>query len=164
MEIKKDGLFTCRLHTTQILPVEREEAFTFFEDPRNLFGITPSGLAVRICDPDRVDVSENAQFDYTIRWLGFRMRWRSRIIDYLPPEQFTDVQVIGPYRYWKHKHSLVPVEEGTLMEDEVLYCLPFFAAFLYPIIRRQLRDIFTYRAIKIEEWALGKTRFFNEMM
>jgi hypothetical protein len=41
------------------------------------------------------------------------------------------------------------------MEDEVLYCLPFYAILFAPLIRRQLRDIFLYRAFKIEEWALA---------
>jgi hypothetical protein len=30
------------------------------------------------------------------------------------------------------------------MEDEVLYCLPFYALLFAPLIRRQLRDIFIY--------------------
>jgi hypothetical protein len=136
--------------------VSPEKAFTFFEDPRNLFGITPPWLDFRMKDPTRAAVFENAEFDYTIRWLGFRMRWRSRIIDYVPPEKFTDIQVIGPYRSWKHLHRLSAVAQGTLMEDEVRYCLPFYAVYFHPLIRRQLNDIFTYRAFKIEEWAVGQ--------
>lgn len=142
-----------RLLTSQVLPVSQEKAFTFFEDPRNLFSITPPWLDFRMKDPGRAEVFENAEFDYTIRWFGFRMRWRSRIIDYHPPELFTDIQLIGPYRSWIHRHSLSGVAMGTLMEDEVQYRLPFYAAFTHPLIRRQLKDIFVYRAVMIDEWA-----------
>jgi ligand-binding SRPBCC domain-containing protein len=156
IEIRRTGLLTYRLFSVQVLPVGQAEAFTFFEDPRNLFGITPPWLDFRMKDPARAEVFENAEFDYTIRWLGFRMRWRSRIKDYVPPERFTDIQIIGPYRFWTHRHSLSAVAEGTLMEDEVLYCLPLYAAVFSPIISRQLRDIFIYRAVRIEEWTAGR--------
>ena len=156
IETRKTGLLTYRLFTTQTIPVERTTAFTFFEDPRNLFGITPPWLDFRMKDPERAEVFENAEFDYTIRWLGFRMRWRSRIVGYVPPERFTDVQIVGPYRSWTHRHSLSAAAQGTLMEDEVLYRLPLYAVFLHPLILRQLRDIFIHRAVKIEEWAFGQ--------
>lgn len=158
IETREIGLLTHRLFTTQTLPVELATAFTFFEDPRNLFGITPPWLDFKMKDPERAEVFENAEFDYTIRWLGFRMRWRSRIIGYVPPERFTDAQIIGPYRSWTHRHRLSATAQGTHMEDEVLYRLPFYAAFLHPLILRQLRAIFIYRAVKIEEWALGQAR------
>jgi len=158
IETGKTGPLTYRLFTSQILPIEQATAFTFFEDPRNLFGITPPWLDFRMKDPKRAGVFENAEFDYTIRWLGFRMRWRSRIIDYLPPKRFTDIQIIGPYRSWTHTHVLSPVSEGTLMKDEVVYRLPFYAIFLHPLIRRQLKNIFIYRAVRISEWALGREK------
>lgn len=158
IEIRRIGPLTYRLFTSQILPVERTRAFTFFEDPRNLFGITPSWLDFRMSDPERSEVFENAEFDYTIRWLCFRMRWRSRIIDYVPPERFTDIQVIGPYRSWTHRHHLTVRTNGTLMEDEVIYSFFPPAAFFHPLIRKQLRDIFIYRAVKIEEWARAQAK------
>jgi len=157
-EIKRIGPLTYRLFASQVLPVERARAFTFFEDPRNLFGITPPWLDFRMKDPDRSEVFENAEFDYTIRWLCLKMRWRSRIIDYVPPERFTDIQIIGPYRSWTHRHHLTAHVNGTLMEDEVIYRLFLPAAFFHPLIRKQLQDIFLYRAVKIEEWARAQAQ------
>ena len=69
---------------------------------------------------------------YRIRWLGSSIRWRSRIIDYVHRERFTEVQVIVPYHSWIHKHSLFAAAEGTIMEDELIYRLPFHATLLYP--------------------------------
>jgi ligand-binding SRPBCC domain-containing protein len=152
---------TFRLSASQVLPVARAKAFGFFEDPRNLFEITPDWLDFRMLDRSRAEVFEGAEFDYTIRWLSFRLFWRSRIVGYRPPESFTDVQVKGPYPYWSHLHTFHEEDGSTLMSDEVTYRLPFglFGRLLHLlIIRRQLRDIFRYRAVRIAHWAKGDFR------
>ena len=149
---------TFRLSTAQILPVARDKCFSFFEDPRNLFEITPAWLDFRMLDRSKAAVFEGAEFDYTIRWLTLRFFWRSRIVDYHPPESFTDIQVKGPYPYWSHLHTFKEKDGSTLMKDEVTYRLPFgpFGKLLHSlIIRIQLRDIFRYRAVRIAQWAEG---------
>jgi ligand-binding SRPBCC domain-containing protein len=154
MDFQRVSFLTHRLRTSQILPLPPEEAFIFFEDPRNLFGITPDWLDFRMRDADKHEVFKGAEFDYAIRWLKLTFRWRSRIVDYHPPERFTDIQIIGPYRFWRHLHTFEGVPEGTLMRDAVTYTLPRTAALLHrPIIRNQLADIFSYRSLKITEWA-----------
>ncbi len=148
-----------RLIASQVLSLPREKAFGFFEDPRNLFDITPPWLDFRMQDPRRHPVFEGAEFDYTIRWLGLRIPWRSRIEDYRPPEQFADLQVRGPYQYWRHLHRFTDDTGGTRMEDEVTYRLPFatLSALVHRcIVRRQLYHIFTYRAVRIDGWARGE--------
>ena len=150
-----------RLSASQVLPVTQAKAFSFFEDPLNLFEITPDWLDFRMLDPSKAEVFEGAQFDYTIRWLKFRLFWRSRITGYRQPESFTDVQIRGPYPYWSHLHTFHDKKGSTLMRDEVTYRLPFgpFGRLLHGlIIRRQLRKIFRYRAIRIAQWAAGDFR------
>jgi ligand-binding SRPBCC domain-containing protein len=145
-----------RLAASQVLPLPPEHVFPFFEDPRNLFEITPDWLDFRMMDPGQSAVFEGAEFGYTIRWLGIRIRWRSRITDYRPPNRFADIQLIGPYRSWHHVHTFERVPQGTLMRDEVTYELPFGAGLLHPwVIRPQLRAIFTYRARRVAEWSGG---------
>lgn len=106
------------------------------------------------------EVFEGAEYDYTIQWLpmAWRTRWRSRIVRYNPPETFTDVQIIGPYAYWEHLHTFEAIPAGTRMIDTVTYRLPFgiigkVAHAL--LVKRQLEDIFSYRALRIREWATG---------
>lgn len=149
-----------RLSASQLLPVARKRAFAFFEDPGNLFDITPGWLNFRMADAG-AEVREGAVFDYTINWCGLSLGWRSRIEDYSPPKRFTDVQAAGPYLLWEHLHLFEKAPEGTLMRDEVLYRLPFgFAGELLHafVIRGQLEDIFSYRAARIEEWARGELK------
>jgi ligand-binding SRPBCC domain-containing protein len=150
----RSGLLTYKLVTSQLLSIDRKEAFEFFEDPRNLYDITPPWLDFRLLAKDSdPGVNENAEFDYTIKFLGVKILWRSRIIDYKPPERFTDIQLKGPYKSWVHVHVLEEVPEGTLMRDEVTYTLYLPASFLHPfVIREKLMSIFRYRAVKIAEW------------
>jgi ligand-binding SRPBCC domain-containing protein len=153
---------THRLLTSQVLSLPREEVFRFFEDPRNLFDITPDWLSFVMKDRDaKTEMFEGAEFDYTIRWLGIPLPWKSRIIGYEPPVQFTDIQITGPYRSWSHLHTFEDVPEGTRMLDTVTYQLP-----LGPLgnlahtlaVKRQLDDIFRYRAMRIDAWVRGEMR------
>ncbi|MBS1126791.1 MAG: hypothetical protein H6Q93_780 [Nitrospirae bacterium] len=154
VQFRSLDLLTHQLGTSLFLPVDREKAFSFFEDPRNLFEITPDWLDFRMLDPGRSEVYEGAEFDYTIKWLGIPFRWKSRIIHYHPPVTFTDMQVAGPYRSWEHLHVFEETDGGTLMKDTVTYRLPLAAFLIHRlVIMKQLREIFLYRALRIDEWA-----------
>ena len=145
-----------RLVASQILPLAPERAFSFFEDPHNLAHITPKWLHFRLLEDGGGRTFEGVEFKYSIKWLGLRIPWRSRIVDYHPPHEFTDIQVAGPYRKWMHVHRFFPAPEGTRMEDNVGYRLPLGLAGRLAhiwIVERQLRDIWTYRAARINEWA-----------
>jgi len=150
---------THLLDASQVLDLPREQVFPFFEDPRNLFDITPDWLNFVMKDRDQMTaVFEGAEFDYTIRWSGIPLVWKSRIQGYEPPEQFTDIQVAGPYRSWSHLHTFAVLPEGTLMTDTVTYQLPFgpLGNLVHALaVRRQLEAIFRYRAKRIDEWARG---------
>lgn len=157
MEFSKINTLTYQLIATQFLPVPPETAFTFFEDPENLRGITPDWLDFRISNNQvNTQISEGSEFDYTIRWLGIKLSWRSKITEYRPPERFIDLQVVGPYLFWSHLHIFERSPLGTLMKDEVTYRLPYGVIgkiFHSLVIKKQLKDIFSYRAMRINKWA-----------
>lgn len=150
---------SCLLTTSQVLSPPRRQVFAFFEDPRNLYDITPDWLRFVMKDrSSTVAVFDGAEFDYTIRWFGLTLPWRSRIGDYRPPERFMDIQLIGPYRAWQHLHTFDDTPEGTVMRDRVVYRLPLggLGRLVHAaIIRRQLQEIFRYRARAIDAWARG---------
>jgi ligand-binding SRPBCC domain-containing protein len=155
----KTDTHTFLLSTQQIIPIPVEKAFSFFEKPENLSEITPEWLNFRFkMKGTQSKTYKGAEFDYTIRWFAIRINWHTLISEYRHPVMFTDVQVKGPYALWKHLHTFEPVPEGTLLKDFVTYRIPFgfFGNILFgTIIRKQLRDIFSYRAFRIAEWASG---------
>jgi hypothetical protein len=161
LAISPVGWGKFQLRAAQELPLPPEKVFPFFEDPRNLFRITPDWLDFRMVQGQEAsEVFEGVNFAYTIRWFGVTLRWRSRIVDYHPPDRFTDVQIAGPYRQWSHLHTFEAVPGGTRMGDEVTYRLPFSGLgrlFHQMVVRKQLEDIFRYRAREIGTWVQGQS-------
>jgi hypothetical protein len=143
------------LHRQQWVPRSLHEVFEFFERPENLPRITPPWLGFRILTPAPLTMRCGLMIDYTVRVLGMPTHWRSQIAEYDFPHGFRDVQVIGPYRLWDHRHRFRRESGGTLIEDFVVYEPPLGllgAVVDALMIRRRLAAIFEYRRRRIEEF------------
>ena len=145
-----DHVLRCTLR----LSLPRTRVFAFFADAENLARITPPELAFRIRTPLPIALREGALIDYTIGLRGIPMRWRTRITQWAPGVEFIDEQLRGPYTLWLHRHSFRDDDAGgTIVEDEVRYRLPFgwMGDLAHPLVRLQLRRIFTYRTTRVRE-------------
>ena len=135
--------------------VKSDEAATwaFFSTADNLPAITPPWLGFT-CRTPPVRIEKEALLDYTVRWMGVPIHWRTRIIDWNPPRSFVDLQIKGPYVLWHHQHTFTPAAEGTVCQDRVIYKLPMGwlgRPVHHWIVRRQLLEIFRYRRRVIGE-------------
>src|SRR5688572_12253434 len=143
---------------------DAQRCWEFFGSAANLPLITPPWLNFQIAMPTPLPaIEQDAVLDYTIRWLGVKVGWRTKIIDWSPPRQFVDFQVRGPYALWHHQHRFEPLDGGgggggggggVRCFDRVIYQLPVplvrrvvHAA----VVRRQLLEIFRYRRKVIGE-------------
>lgn len=138
-----------RLHKEQFVRRPLAEVFSFFERPENLAAITPPSMGFRIVTPPPILMKEGAVFEYSVRVMGIRMRWKSLISEYKPPFRFIDEQVKGPYTLWHHTHTFTEVHGGTLIGDEVRYAMPFGIVGRVAqrlAVSRQLEDIFSHRS------------------
>jgi ligand-binding SRPBCC domain-containing protein len=141
------------LHRRQWVPRPLEAVFDFFEHPENLALVTPPWLGLRLRTPGPLTMRAGLVIDYHVRVLGWTTRWQSLIAEYDPPYSFRDVQVIGPYRRWNHRHRFRREEGGTAMEDLVIYEPPLgqLGGLLdVLVIRRQLAAIFDFRRERID--------------
>lgn len=142
------------LKTQTVIKRPLKEVFSFFQNPENLEKITPPELSLRITSAKPVQMQKNAQIEYTLKVRGVPSAWTTLIDSYEPPYYFTDIQVKGPYRLWRHMHQFHETLEGTLMIDEVHYALPMgilgeIAHGLF--VRKDLEKIFSYRRKRIQE-------------
>lgn len=137
-----------------------EETFRVFEDPHNLARITPPWLNFRVLD-GQLEMRKGLEINYTIRWLGLPMRWRTLITSYDPPDRFVDLQARGPYLLWHHLHRFVPAPDGgTVVSDEVTYVLPMgpLGRLAHALmVKQQLLGIFRYRQEALAEMLGGAT-------
>ena len=137
-----------------IVKADEQATWAFFSDAANLPAITPPWLAFKILTPAPIRIEADSLLDYTIKWFGLPIHWRTRIIDWVPPRMFIDLQIKGPYTLWHHQHMFTPSPEGTICRDRVIYQLPL-GWLAWPaqrwVVRKQLLEIFRFRRKVIAE-------------
>jgi ligand-binding SRPBCC domain-containing protein len=150
-----------------------DRVFAFFANPLNLPRLMPAWQDARIDSLELQTPGNEASSPAAGRGsrilLSFRpvplsplrLRWLALIDDYLVDHHFCDLQVTGPFGYWRHCH-LVGAEthgdvDGTRVTDVVDYAWPMgpfsSAAFSSAIDalggRLQIRWLFHHRQRKL---------------
>jgi len=148
---------THTIETSIHLPLKIEGVFPFFCQVENLQRITPPELDFCVLTPFPIDIDLGTTVDYQLRLFRIPFRWRSKITVWEPPYRFVDEQVSGPYKSWEHTHLFYQENRGTVIEDNVIYRLPYwpFGEITYPLVRAQLKRIFQYRQKTIRKLLLG---------
>jgi len=125
-----------------------EEVFAWHQQPAAFQRLQPPWEKVEVIhkeggiqDGDRVTLKA---------YIGpFSTRWMVKHYDFIPPKQFCDLQVKGPFRYWKHIHGFRSQGDGTsYLRDTLNYALPFgLPGYLMGkrMIRRRLEKLFRFR-------------------
>jgi ligand-binding SRPBCC domain-containing protein len=137
-----------QFHAEQWLPYPVPLVFSFFANPANLPRLQPRWQKMRIEQatfappppppPDRphfpgIVAGAGSRLLLSVRPFPFsplRTPWEALIEDFEWDHGFCDVQVRGPFRSWRHCHTVAaaPSPEsgmvGTAVRDEVRYELP----------------------------------------
>lgn len=138
------------LRREQHLGCDIKTAWDFFTAPHNLARITPSTMRFKVLSDlgDR-PIYRGMIIDYKVAPLfGIGMHWRTRISQIEEGKSFTDLQIAGPYKLWRHFHEFIADDLGVIIRDRVDYELPWgilgrMAHAL--IVKRKLNHIFDYR-------------------
>ena len=133
------------------LPRPREDLFPFFADVHNLQEITPPWLHFQVLTTGPLSLGVGAKIDYRLRLRGIPIRWQSEITVWEPAVRFMDEQRRGPYRFWRHEHTFVERDAGTLMVDHVEYDTPGGSFVHRFLVRPDLEKIFAYRRQRFEQ-------------
>jgi ligand-binding SRPBCC domain-containing protein len=116
--------------------------------PDTLERLTPPGEHVRVIEKSGgIERGGRVALQFG-RW-PFRQRWVAEHRDFEEGRYFSDVQVYGPFAYWKHTHIFEPDgHSACILEDRVEYAVPFgvfgrwFGGWY---VRRKLAKLFEYR-------------------
>jgi ligand-binding SRPBCC domain-containing protein len=142
--------------TSQKLPISLEEAWEFLSSPYNLKTITPEHMGFKIKNDvkegDKMFAGQIIVYDIT-PLPAYKTEWVTEITHVENLRYFIDEQRFGPYALWHHKHELIAIDGGVLMNDTIHYKIPFgifgqIANSLF--IKKQLETIFNYREEKLE--------------
>ena len=139
------------LKTEQKIEKSQDELFRFFSDAYNLAEITPPWLHFQMLTPAPIEMKVGTLIDYRLKLRGIPIRWQSEITSWDPPHSFVDEQRRGPYRRWIHRHTFVPVADGTLVRDEVDYAILGGGLVQKLFVAPDIEKIFAYRTTKLKE-------------
>jgi ligand-binding SRPBCC domain-containing protein len=138
-----------------IIHASPERVFAFHELPDVFARLMPPWEKSRIIE-SAPNLLPGATAVVETRILGLiTKRWVARHTIYDPPRMFEDVQVEGPFAYWRHRHLISPHALGATLRDEIDYEPPlrFLGRLAAPvIIEPRLRRMFDYRHKVTREW------------
>jgi ligand-binding SRPBCC domain-containing protein len=150
----------------QHLPYPLETVFAFFADPANLPRLMPDWQQARIehadyiappppphpfLGSDSIVAGSGTKLTLTIRPIPYspvRLPWDAQIEDFRWLEGFCDVQLRGPFKYWRHSHTVRSAASGTIIHDAVEYEVPlgFLGSIANTIfLSKQLASTFRFR-------------------
>lgn len=153
-----DGALPLRMSTfvkESVIRAAPERVFAFHELPDALALLTPPWESSRVVCAARISEIGACALVET-RVLGLiPVRWVARHTIYDPPRLFEDVQERGPFRRWRHRHTVEPHTQGALLRDEIEYEPPFgvVGKLAEPfLIRPRLEKLFDYRHKVTRDW------------
>lgn len=147
-----------RFEKESVIRAAPERVFAFHELPDALARLTPPWERARVLKAARIsEVGSEAVIETQLFGL-FKSRWVARHTLYDPPRAFEDVQLSGPFRRWRHRHTVEPHAGGSTLRDSVEYEPPLgpvgrlAAPFL---IEPRLKKVFAYRHEVTRAWCEG---------
>jgi ligand-binding SRPBCC domain-containing protein len=128
-----------------------EELWDYISSPANLSKITPPEMGFEVLSQPPKEMYTGLTISYTVKpLLSIKMSWLTEITHVKHHSYFVDEQRVGPYKVWHHEHFLEQHEGFVRMKDRITYVPPFGVLGAIAnrlIIRKSLRDIFTYRKL-----------------
>ena len=124
-----------------------DEAYAWHMRPGAFQRLIPPWVRVEILNlPARIENGARAAILVKLPW--FRFRWELEHTDCVPGQEFSDIQIRGPFRFWKHRHAFEEDGLACFVEDRVEYEVPggsLGRALTDLRIRTELERAFLYR-------------------
>lgn len=134
--------FSSRIHATP------EQVFAWFEKPNALYELIPPWQKVEIIKPPE-NLHEGTEVVLKFHKGPISIEWVAVHTDYQPGLSFTDQQVRGPFKKWRHTHKTEGLQSAQcLLVDEIDWELPggeWVSSLFRPILHKKLDEVFTFR-------------------
>jgi len=124
------------------------EVYAWHALPDALEQLTPPGEHVEVLEKTG-GIERGARVVLRVGRWPLRRRWVAEHQDFEVGRYFSDIQVSGPFAYWKHIHSFEPIgTSACVLEDKVEYALPggFLGRWLAgKFVRDKIEALFAHR-------------------
>ncbi len=133
------------IHSTRV-DAPLQAVSLFHQDSSALKRLTPPPVFVQMHQMQ--PLAEGSLADFTL-WIGpIPVHWVASHHDVDPVQGFTDIQKYGPFSYWKHRHTFVPVDDGAtnvIDEIEAEYGQGWFKGLVSRLMWWSLPALFAFR-------------------
>ncbi len=104
-----------------------QQLWDFISNPSNLEFLTPDGMGGKLVSKDPYDrVIEGMKATYIMKPLSFiSVRWVAEFTEVKNNDYFVDEQIKGPFKKWRHKHTVITYNGSVFLRDELHYEMPF---------------------------------------
>lgn len=136
----KDRRFTFQSE----LPVSLEDAFDWHLRKGALDRLLPPWMNISFLFPPARPDEEDGRVGLKIKKGPFSIKWILEHRDFIPNQEFSDVQVQGPFLRYSHRHHFLGIDPiSCKLSDEVTFALPL--PFLHQKVETELARFFSWR-------------------
>lgn len=128
--------------------------FDWLREGKNFSSLLPSAFNNKGCRMAEGKLQDGALLSYCWKWGFMPFRSRTMVVDWQEGKEFTTAQEKGPNTFWLVNHRLIPLGGGTLVQERVLYRIPFGflgQIFLQGLVDRKLDAICAHRVKRLQE-------------
>lgn len=108
------------------LPFSAEEVFDWHLNPKALERMIPPWEKVKVISKEGNPSQVGTHILLQTKIGFFSQKWKIKHSEYIEGESFTDIQVKGPFKDWKHIHKVHPIDEQNCEWEDEIHCVPPF--------------------------------------
>lgn len=116
---------TLHFEYQSTFPMSVEALFAWHEKPDALELLLPKNGVVKIIRKDpSLEAGSQTELRIDLGWIP--IIWVAKHVDYQKNKYFEDIQLKGPFKSWRHRHSFeIAGEDAATLRDTVDFALPF---------------------------------------
>ncbi len=142
---------TREFHRELVLNRPLEEVFAWHSRQGAFDRLTPPWQEIQVLRKQG-SIQNGDEVEFSVAMGPLKTRWLARHEDYSLNKTFTDVQIHGPFKSWKHQHRFESISKTeSKLIDHIEYELPLGGLVGQCYTESQLERLFDYRHATLAE-------------
>lgn len=128
------------------MPVSAKDLFLWHHQPMMLERLIFPSHRVDIISKEGIALGK--KLELKLHFGPISCKWVAEYVDYIANDSFSDIQIKGPFSYWKHTHECIDLNGDSLLKDHVEYRIPLGKLGQRIIgnrVHEELHRLFSYR-------------------